>query len=164
MNVKLYKLLYLNTSVVPVLLAGYFSALDFYCFCRWHQLLSRPQISKGHVGGNPWSTRPPAVGYSKGKLKEYFFFVIQLFCLEQVKDEQGWEVKLTTVVESGKFCFRNSDGGWEGCCHQIGQFKRLRVVCDKWMKKTTEWKNRPVLKICDAWPVDARSLPHLSWA
>lgn len=161
MNVKLYKLLYLNTSVLPVLLAGCFSALDFYCFCHWHQLLIRPQSAK-----DTWKETSGPCGSSSGLCRKeieksiFFFQVIQQFCLEQVYDEQDEKLSWHQWLKAEN-CFRTSE---EGCCNNIGQFKRWRVVCDKWWKKrmTGEEENKLVLKSYDAWPVDAIAL--LIWA
>lgn len=42
---------------------------------------------------------------------------------------------MTSVVESRKFCFRNSK---EGCGNKIEQFKRLRVVVINERKRKTK--------------------------
>lgn len=122
---------------------------------------SDPSQQRTH-GRKPQVHVAPAVDYAVRKLKRVFFFfqVIQQFCLEQVYDEQDEKLSWHQWLKAEN-CFRTSE---EGCCNNIGQFKRWRVVCDKWWKKrmTGEEENKLVLKSYDAWPVDAIAL--LIWA
>lgn len=84
--------------------------------------------------GNLGCPCDPAVDYAIRKLKECFFSSHSTI-LSRAGVRWAGE-KLTVVVKSRKLCFRT---GEEGCCHKIGQFTRLSVVCDKWWKKKKDY-------------------------